>query len=282
MVIKNEFVKIVVNIEEKIDLDLISDAFFPKFLPTDMRRKFSNFGAIKLEDGSIGIVFIGLSQKIRKKVSNININTLIGINPVDLAKKFDSARELERTLALGAINAISQSIFKKVNYEFDFVSDSLGLLNLNDDDKVGMVGYFPPLVKKIEKMNIPLVVIEKKEFNIKTKENWEITLDPSKLKSCNKILCTSTTVLNDSLDEILSYTKNAEKISMVGPTGGFLPDPIFQRGVDVLGGTFIADSDLFIHLIRQNKKWGPATRKYCIHAKNYKSYKNLIRSTINS
>jgi len=282
MGIKYEFIKLIEKIEEKIDLDLISDSYFPKFFPKDIRGKFSNFGAIKLEDGSVGIVFIGLSHNVRKKVSNIKTKSLMGGNPVDLAKKFDSSKEVEKVLALGAINAISQSIFKKVNYQFDFVTDSLGLLNLSDDDKVGMVGYFPPLVKRIEKMDIPLIVIEKKEFNIETKENWEITLDPSKLKFCNKILCTTTTVLNDSLDEILSYTKNAENISMVGPTGGFLPDPIFQRGVDVLGGNFVADSDLFIQLIRQNKKWGPATRKYCIHAKNYKSYKNLIRSIINS
>ena len=32
-----------------------------------------------------------------------------------------------------------------------------------------------------------------------------ITLDPSELSTCNKVLCTSTTVLNNSLDNILSH-----------------------------------------------------------------------------
>ncbi|TFF92289.1 MAG: hypothetical protein EU543_05650, partial [Promethearchaeota archaeon] len=150
MTIKNEFITLIKTLERKINLDVISDVYFPEFRPKEMRERFSNFGAIQLKDESIGIVFIGLSHKVRKEVSNIKTNNLIGVNPIDLAKKFNSARELEKTLALGAINAISQSIFKQANYQFDFVSDSLGLLNLSEDDKVGMVGYFPPLVKKIE------------------------------------------------------------------------------------------------------------------------------------
>jgi len=276
MSVKNDFINLVERFGKKVQFSLINDAFFPKYQSITEKITFNNFGAIKLEDNSIGIVYIALSQKVRKTASKFDISNIINMNPLDVAKEFNSSDLFSRTLALGAINAISQSLFARSNFSFDFVNDSLGLLNLNKNDKVGMVGYFPPLVKKIERMNIPLIVIEKKNFNVETKDNWDITMDPSELESCNKILCTSTTVLNDSIDDILLHSKNASKISMVGPTGGFLPDPVFERGVDVIGGTYISDSSLFMDLIRKNKKWGAATKKYCIQAKNYKNSFDLI------
>lgn len=277
MSIKSDFIDLLELIEKKIIFDIIEEAFFPKNNSTENRITFNNFGAIKLEDGSIGIIYISLSQNIREKASKFDVNEIIGKNPLILAKQFDSSDLFRRTLALGAINAISQSLFTRANFPFDFVTDSLGLLDLNGKDKVDMVGYFPPLVKKIERMNIPLIVIEKKDFNVEAKDNWDITTDPSELESCNKILCTTTTVLNDSIDDILLHSKNASKISMVGPTGEFLPDLVFERGVDVIGGTYIIDSSLFMDLIRKNKKWGPATKKYCIQAKNYNNYLDLIK-----
>ncbi|TXT64922.1 MAG: hypothetical protein BAJALOKI3v1_150025 [Promethearchaeota archaeon] len=278
MSINKVFVDIIKKIEKRIRFDKIKNAFFPSNDEIDQDIRFDNFGVIQLADESIGIVYIALSEEVREKAAQFDVNDIIGKNPIEIAKNFIKSDLFQRCLALGAINAITQSFFKKANFEYDFSTNSLGLLDLVEYDKVGMVGYFPPLVKKIEKLNIPLVVIEKKKLEIETKENWQITSDPSELKSCTKILCTSTTVLNDSIDDILSYIKNANKISMVGPTGGFIPDPVFQRGVDVLGGTYIENPKLFMKLIRQNKKWGPSTKKYCIQAKNYPNYKMLMEN----
>ncbi|MBD3214212.1 MAG: hypothetical protein GF311_16500 [Candidatus Lokiarchaeota archaeon] len=279
MSVKNVFIDIIKKIEKRIGFDKIKDAFFPSNNDNYQDIRFDNFGAIQLADESIGIVYIALSEDLREKAAHFDVNEIIGKNPIEIANNFTKSNLFRRSLALGAINAISQSFFKKVNFQYDFVTNSLGLLDLVENDTVGMVGYFPPLVKKIEELNIPLVVIEKKKFEIETKQNWQLTPDPSELKSCTKILCTSTTVLNDSVDDILSYTKNAIKISMVGPTGGFIPDPIFERGVDVLGGTYIENPKLFMELIRQNKKWGPSTKKYCIQAKNYPNYNVLIENS---
>jgi uncharacterized protein (DUF4213/DUF364 family) len=84
-------------------------------------------------------------------------------------------------------------------------------------------------------------------------------------------------VLNDSIDDILSYCQNAEKISMIGPTAGFLPDPLFERGVDVIGGTYVSNPSLFMERIQENRKWSNSTKKYCIQAKNYAGFRALIK-----
>ena len=69
-----------------------------------------------------------------------------------------------------------------------------------------------------------LIVIEKKANLVQKTNNWEVTLDPAQLEKCNKVLITSTTILNESIDDILKFCSQAEKISIIGPTAGFFPD----------------------------------------------------------
>jgi uncharacterized protein (DUF4213/DUF364 family) len=54
-----------------------------------------------------------------------------------------------------------------------------------------------------------------------------VTLDVTELSTCNKILCTSTTILNNSLEEILNHCAPDALVSIIGPTAGYFPDPLF-------------------------------------------------------
>ncbi|MEJ2250865.1 MAG: DUF364 domain-containing protein [Candidatus Lokiarchaeota archaeon] len=276
MSIAQDFVKIIEKIEDRIKIPLIKEIFVPN--PSSLHEGGKhNFGAFILEDNTIGLVFLSLNKSIEQIGKKLNLNEYIGQDPIIIAKNFISANEFKKTLALGAINSICQFIFKKVNFEFDYTTDSMGLLNLSKGDKIGMVGFFPPLVRQIENLDLSLTVIERKKKFIQKHEKWEVTLNPKKLLECNKILCTSTTVLNDSVDDILLYTKNAQKISMIGPTAGFFPDPLFKRRIDVLGGTYVSNPQLFINLIQKGKKWSSSTRKYCIQKEKYQGFDLLLQ-----
>ena len=150
------------------------------------------------------------------------------------------------------------------------------MLDLNREDKPGMVGFFPPLVAKIKKMGNQLIIIEKKEKLVQKTNNWEVTLDPTRLEACNEIMITSTTILTESIDDIFRFCSRAQKISIIGPTAGFFPDPLFSRGINIVGGTYIHDSNLFMELISENKRWGPSTKKYCIQKNNYPGITTLL------
>ncbi|MCF6248578.1 MAG: hypothetical protein L3J69_14660, partial [Desulfobacula sp.] len=96
-----------------------------------------------------------------------------------------------------------------------------------------------------------------------------ITLDASQLRTCNKILCTSTTILNNSLDQILMHCSPDAFVSIVGPTAGYFPDPLFARGVDVVGGRVVKDGELFLKLLARGKHWGRATQMTCFQKETY-------------
>jgi uncharacterized protein (DUF4213/DUF364 family) len=125
------------------------------------------------------------------------------------------------------------------------------------------------MVKTIEKAGAELVIIEKKEKLIQKFPNLPISLDPGKLNTCNKILCTSTTILNNTLDEILAHCSPDAFVSIIGPTAGYLPDPLFARGVDVVGGRVVKDGAQFLQKLAEKKRWGDATQRTCFQKATY-------------
>jgi len=139
----------------------------------------------------------------------------LGIEPSIIAQKFSSNNLIEKSIAMGCINAISQFYLKKCGFAFDYTTDSLGLLNIEPNDTIGMVGFFPSLVKLLEKKGNELIIIEQKKELIERKKNWMVTLDPGQLHSYNKILITSTTIMNDTIDELLHFCSNAQRLSII-------------------------------------------------------------------
>ncbi|MCP4367886.1 MAG: hypothetical protein GY797_07210, partial [Deltaproteobacteria bacterium] len=124
-------------------------------------------------------------------------------------------------------------------------------------------------LKTIKEANAELVVIEKNKQLIQKYSNLPITMDPAKLSTCNKILCTSTTILNNSLDEILAHCSPDAFVSIIGPTAGYFPDPLFDRGVDVVGGRVVNNGELFLQLLAEKKRWGDATKRICFQKEIY-------------
>lgn len=281
MNIVKDYLEMFKRINERIKLPLIKEILIPPLLKDDKNARKSNFCVIRLNDDSIGLVYINLSDVIKEDFIKLDLSEFNGFNTYNLVKEYQNPDIIMKTLGFGAINAISQYIFKTSSYVLDYTSDALGLLNINKNDLVGMVGFFHPLLKTIKKLKNTLTIIEKKENLVMKTEDWEVSLDPSKLEKCNKILITSTTLLNDTIDDILRHCRQAEKISIVGPTAGFLPDPLFKQdiNIDIIGGTYISNPILFLDLYKKGEHWSPAVRKYCIKNNNdYPGFEKLLET----
>ena len=133
-----------------------------------------------------------------------------------------------------------------------------------------------PLIGLVKRAGAKLVIIEKKSKIKKKFPQFDISLDPAALHDCNKVLSTSTTVLNNSFGNILSHCRKAEMISVIGPTAGYFPDPLFKQGVDVVGGTYIHETSEFFSNIKKGQKWGKTKRKYCIKKAKYPGLGKLL------
>jgi uncharacterized protein (DUF4213/DUF364 family) len=182
-------------------------------------------------------------------------------------------------IGLAAVNAISQSLLLRRPSVLDWTTDSLGMLDPKPGDRVGMVGWFGGLAKRIVEAGASLVVLELNPELAGKKDGYEVTLDRGALADCDKLLSTTTLALNDTLDDVLRACRSARSIALVGPGGGFLPDPLFARGVTLLGGSAVVDRDAFVEATARGQPWGASVRKYCILRDRYPGADALLSAS---
>jgi uncharacterized protein (DUF4213/DUF364 family) len=65
------------------------------------------------------------------------------------------------------------------------------------------------------------------------------------------LLITGTTLINDTLEELLALAKPAARVTMVGPTVSLLPDAFLRRGADILGTVRITDPGAFLDMLAE-------------------------------
>jgi uncharacterized protein len=270
MSLKTEFIKMITQLGARFSVPRIERIFLPSFYK-DGQPKDAQFMAMVLQGGAIGISYMLLPEEKRGAYNALQPLDITGENPQEFALEFGSDDPLKQVMSMAATNAICQFVMKETNFPFDTVTDSLGLLSVERGDRIGMVGLFLGLADTIKKAGAELIIIEKKELLIQKFRDLPITLDVTKLAGCNKILCTSTTVLNNSLDAVLAHCSPDAFVSVVGPTAGYFPDPLFACGVDVVGGRVVENSKEFLQRIVQRKRWGDTTLRTCFQKKSYKS-----------
>jgi len=268
MGLKDEFKKMTTELSTRFTLPPIANIFLPPFYKGGQPND-AQFMAISLEGGAVGVSFVLLPDEKMEEYTALQLSDFVEKNPRGFALEFGHEDPLKEMIGLAAINAICQHVMREAKFEVDSATDSLGLLSICEGDRVGMVGLFFGLTKTIKKANAKLVVIEKNEQLIKKFPDLPITMDASKLRTCNKVLCTSTAILNNSLDEILAHCSSDAFISIIGPTAGYFPDPLFVRGVDVVGGRIVKDGPLFLQRIAEKKRWGDATIRTCFQKETY-------------
>lgn len=266
-------------------LDLASQVAIPKIagivFPTwheGGQPRDCEFMAVALEGGAGGLSYVTVPACSAEEYRALQPQSFIGKPPELFVEALGGSDPIQNMLGLASVNAICQQVMRLCDCAPGVAADSLGLMNIEDGDCVGMVGLFPPLLKYMQQTKADLIIVEQDPQLIERYPKLPITLDVAALNSCTKVLCTSTTLLNDTIDEVLQHCTTAQHISVLGPTAGYFPDPLFARGVDVLGGRLVKDGMLLLQLVAERRKWGAATQKLCFQAHDYKGLGSLCSS----
>jgi len=256
------------GLASRFEIPKITGIAFPHWYAGGQPRD-CEFMAMALDGGAGGISYVLLPESSAAGYRALSPQSFIGTRPEGYAEAFGGSDPVLNMLGLAAINAICQHVMRTTGNTPGAATDSVGLMQIEDGDCVGMVGLFPPLLKYMHNSGAELVIVEKNPLLVDSYPKLQVTLDPAQLGRCNKVLCTSTTLLNDTLDDVLRHCTAAEHISVLGPTAGYYPDPLFARGVHVLGGRLVKDGMLLLQLIEQRQRWGAATQKLCFQASDY-------------
>jgi len=238
------------------------------------------FCAIELEDGSLGLSFVLLGDTLTTLRRRGGQDALAGMPALELARRYADATGAQRAVGFAAVNALTRHLFDRAGYEPPAAAGSIGELDLEPGDHLGMIGLFPPLVQRVLASGAQLTVLELRADLAGARDGWHVTLDAAELAGCNKVLTTSTVLLNDTLDAMLERCRHAERVAMIGPGAGCLPDPLFARGVTLLGGSWIADASGFKAALAAGRPWGGCARKFALDRGAYPGFDRLLARSL--
>lgn len=248
--------------------------------PSADGTRAGEFCAVELEDGSLGLSFVLLGDTLAALRAPLGRAALAGMPALVLARCFADGTGAQRALGFAAVNALTRHLFDRSRYLPPSAGDSIGDLDLKPGDHLGMVGLFPPLVPQVLATGAQLTVVELRADLAGSRDSWRVTLDAGELAHCNKILSTSTVLLNDTLDTMVEHWRHATRVALVGPGAGCLPDPLFARGVTLLGGTWILNGGAFKAALSAGEPWGPCARKFAIGRDDYPGFDHLLANAL--
>lgn len=247
--------------------------------------KDGEFGAIELEDGTLGLSYVLLEQTLAR-LSGAATDPghgalpgpagLVGADALQLAEAWLDRDPARRALGFATVNALGRHLFDRAGFVPPAASDSLAGLAPGPGDHVGMVGLFPPLVPQVLAAGARLTVLELRADLAGPRDGYLVTLDPRALAGCNKVLATSTTLLNASFDAVLAAAHSAEVLALIGPGAGCLPDALFRRGVTTLAGSWVTDAAGLCAALKAGAPWGRCARKFALPRDTYPGLDALL------
>ena len=242
--------------------------------PPDGSR--GEFCAVELEGGCVGLSYVLLDNTWAELAASNLCTTLPGQDGLAVAQGFACADALQRTVGFAAVNALTRWLFDRSGFEPPASADSLGHLDPQPGETVGMIGHFTPLIPRITERGARLLVAELREDLVGERDGVRVTLDARELAPCRKLLATGTLLLNGSLDAMLAHAPAARQIALIGPSVGCPPDTLFDHGITFLGGSWITDTPAYLAALREGRSTGAAARKSGLTAAQYPGWEALL------
>lgn len=231
------------------------------------------FCAVQLDDGSVGLAFTLLDGALAALHARGQQD---GCAAMELVRGYAAGDGDARALGLAAINALTRRLFDRAGFVPDDSIDSFGSLALEPGDRLGMVGHFTPLIEQARALGIPVTVLELKAELVREDPGLVVTLDPARLAGCNKIVSTSTLLLNDTFEAVAGCWRSADAVAIVGPSAGCPPDPLFAAGVSAVGAAWVIDAEAFLARVAAGEKWDETSRKVTLTPQRYPGLDALL------
>lgn len=269
-----DLLALVESLDLKLGLPLVRRVFIPE--PRINPNKSAEFGLVELEDSSCGLFYAWMGESQTGIAERFKTVEFRGASAKSIARYIAEDNDMARSIGLAAINALTQSLFKRCGFQPPDAQDSIAGLALDGTDRLGMVGNFPSIVRAACARDVAVTVVERKAHMCVEHDTYRITLEPSALSECNKIICTAATLINDSLDDMLTYCEHASSVLLLGPSASFFPDPAFTRGIDIIGGTEITDPAGAFDALQRGDGLAGVSRRYTIARDDYPGLTALL------
>lgn len=164
---------------------------------------------------------------------------------------------INRAVGIATLNALSAtcwSLHPPADYAIEQGVDALDELDLSDDQHVVVVGALAPFLKVLKRRGRPYRVLELDPSTLRPDEMpFYAPSDHAAMEvpRADVLVVTGTSLINDTLEDLLALARPDATVVVVGPTASTLPQAFFRRGVDVLGGVLVNDPDVLLDVLSE-------------------------------
>lgn len=162
---------------------------------------------------------------------------------------------LKAAVGVATLNALSRCLWEKKGFPDCKVvegKDAFDLLDFSKAKSVALVGAFAPYIRRLARMDVELRVVEKNPRSLgeEAAKYFCPAEEVSRVLPCaDVVILTGATVVNHTIDQLLSLASKNSRVALVGPTASMLPQPFFRRGVSLMGGVKITDADSALRVL---------------------------------
>ncbi len=176
---------------------------------------------------------------------------LAGRSTSDLLAFLESDDTLEVGLGLATANALVNSRPTDA-----LPGDVLDAVEFQPSDTVAMIGYFGPLVEPLRPRVARLDIFEEDTEMASDLLRSEAALE--RLPNAQVALISSTTIVNDTLDDLLSTSGNCREVVLLGSTTPLLPEAFAGTPVTYLSGITVENPEGILRVVSE----GGGTRQF--------------------
>jgi uncharacterized protein len=175
----------------------------------------------------------------------------------DLMREAFSGHGIRRAVGIATLNALAERCWEVRPHPLVELRRGVDAFDANDfgaGEQTLVVGAFVPFLKELKRRCLPYLVLEQDPATLKAEElPFFRPADMAReiVPQADVLLITGTTLLNDTLEDLLAWARPDARVTMVGPTVGLFPDAFLRRGADILGSVRITDPDAFLDLLAE-------------------------------
>jgi uncharacterized protein (DUF4213/DUF364 family) len=201
------------------------------------------YTAVTTSDGGIGLSYTYFDRKSACSVVD-DYHDAEERPAAELLEKIHSTDTIEKSMALALVNALNYENAVSLPEDRDntIVFEKL---QVREGSRVAMVGFFGPLVKALDKRKALLEVIDdlrgigNRQSFYKKLAGW-----------ADALILTSTSILNNTTEEILGQVSAGVKTVLMGPSTPMVADAFTHLPVHILAGTVPVEKEQVLKAVR--------------------------------
>jgi uncharacterized protein (DUF4213/DUF364 family) len=207
------------------------------------------YTAVALEDGRAGVAYTFHENAAAGCSVFRGRRPLAGCSTTEIVKYLGSDEPVECSVGLACANALANR-----SGQGQEEGDILDMLPVRPDDRVGMVGYFGPLVAPLEKRAGELIIFERNAARSERVLPAEEALE--RLPSCDVAIITSTALILGDLDGLLQAASTCREVALVGASTPLTPAVFASREVTLLSGVIVVDAAGILQIVSEGGGMG--------------------------